>query len=57
MAGGVAMTTKSSVMYIDSGSDFSSTRLSQMLVAKGLNNEVTSITRLYCRNFMLFSHF
>ena len=40
VAGGVAMTTKSSVVYIDSGCGFSSTRLTQMLAAKGLNSEV-----------------
>ena len=40
VAGGVAMTTKSSVVYIDSGWCFSLTWLTQMLAAKGLNNEV-----------------
>jgi hypothetical protein len=41
MAGNVAMTTKSSVVYIDSGCGFNSTRLTQMLATKGLlNNEV-----------------
>ena len=40
VAGGVAMMTKSSVVYINSGCSFSSTRLTQMLATKGLNKEV-----------------
>ena len=51
------MTTKSSVVYIDSGCSFSSTRLSQMLAAKGLNNEVTSFIILYCRKCRFWAQF
>ena len=44
MAGNIAMTTKSNVVYIDSGCGFNSTRLTQILAAKGLNNEVVQCT-------------
>ena len=44
VAGNIAMTTKSNVVYIDSGCGFNSTRLTQMLAAKGLNNEVIQCT-------------
>ena len=44
VAGGISMTTKSSVVYFDSGCSFNSTRLTQMLAAKGLNNEVAHYT-------------